>query len=337
MPSADVLYVLRYWPTVSETFVAGEIAELQRQGVAVAVLSMGTRADGAYADGLPAVPVLHVPRGLALAPALLRRPALSKHSVRRKWAIREARALEVRRVHAHFAGEAAFLARDVARALDVPFSVTVHAADLFKPRPGLGALLREAAPCVTVCDHHRSWIARHHGADATVVRCGIDPHGRPAADPTIEPARVVCVARDVPKKGLDRLRRAVPPVRLDLVGAGAPVPPSRIPARLAAAQLFALPAQVATDGDRDGIPVAMMEAMAAGLPVVTRPVSGIPELVDETVGWIDVDFERVLREALNNPGERARRGSAGRERVRAAWTLRDSVRGLRAAWDRLRP
>ena len=77
------------------------------------------------------------------------------------------------------------------------------------------------------------------------------------------------------------------------------LPPSQIPAALAEAQVFALPCRIADSGDRDGIPVAMMEAMAAGLPVVTTPVSGIPELVDDTVGWlVPTDDVPTLRQTL---------------------------------------
>ena len=364
-----VLYVARYYPTLSETFVYREIGGLLDRGVEVRVLALGERADGALQDELPAVEVLRPPRGLGagalLGPAV--RGALRgglpddvrgwlrpKELARVQWAAEQAAAWGAERVHAHFAGEAGEWGLGVAGLLGVPLSLTVHAVDLFKPRPSLPALLRSARPAITVAEHHARWIAEHHGVRARVVRCGVDPGRYPPAVQDDGPLRVVAVGRWVPKKGLDLLVEAVQaldgPVSLRLVGDApaevasdrvrvGPLPPSRVPPVLAGAHLFALPCRIAEDGDRDGIPLALMEAMAAGLPVLTTPVSGIPELVDDQVGWVvapdDVSaIVRALRAAADAPDERARRGSEGRRRVaERGFTVDAQVEGLLEAWE----
>lgn len=361
-----VLYLLRYYPTLSETFVYREIAGLQARGVEVVVAALGQRADGALADELPEVQVVRPPRGLSRAralPALLQalggegsraRAWLSQHQRPKEvlgalWLARWARAQRFDRIHVHFAGEAAEVAHAMGLVTGLPWSVTVHAADLFKPRPSLPWLLGAADPVLTIARHHQALLGQRYGVEATLVRCGVDPARYPPAAPGEEvPMRVVSVGRDVPKKGLDLLVDAAEEVGVDLrLVSDAPrfahrarvgsLPPSQIPGELSQAQLFALPCRRAADGDLDGIPVALMEAMAAGLPVLTTPVSGIPELVDESVGWLvppddPAELARALREIGASPAERARRGEAGRQRIAEAWTAEQQVQGLLSAW-----
>lgn len=360
-----LLVVVRYWPTRSETFVAREVAELAARGHEVVVAAIGTRADGDDADPIPGVTVWRPERGArewvarAIGPVGPAARWLAGHQRPKDvarcgsladWAV--GRGFD--RVHAHFAGEAAEWARVVADRCGIPWSVTTHATDLFRPRPSLPELLRAARPVVTVCEHHRGWLRATFDVDAAVVRCGVDPAAYPPARPAPAggPLRAISVARWVPKKGLDTLLEAVElvpgPIRLRLVadpppGVGAPratvgaVAPREVPALLAEADVFALPCRVAGDGDRDGVPVALIEAMAAGLPVISTPVAGIPELVDEAVGWlVPPNDPRALAHALEaarDPSVRAARGAAGRARVRAGWTVAGQVDALLGAWS----
>lgn len=361
--------MLRYWPTRSETFVAAEIDGLRRRGVEVVVAAIGEREDGEGLDPVPGLEVWRPPRGLGRAKLWpvergiraengewtdwLDAHQRPKDTARACWVAEQARGFD--RIHAHFAGEAAEWARFVSGIVGAPYSVTVHATDLFRPRPSLAEVLAGARPVVTVCDHHRRWIAERYRVEARVVRCGVDPGRFPAADPgrtgtragSTEPLQVVAVARWVAKKGLDTVLQAMDQVReaasLRLVSnappgvPGAPLPPDEIPAVLQQSDVFALPCRVAPSGDRDGVPVALIEAMAAGLPVVTTDVSGIGELVDERVGWLvqpddPEGLARTLDAIARDPAERSRRGRAGRQRIREAWTLEHQVDGLLDAW-----
>ncbi|MDP2307849.1 MAG: glycosyltransferase, partial [Pseudomonadota bacterium] len=159
---------------------------------------------------------------------------------------------------------------------------------------------------------------------------------------------VLAVGRWVPKKGLDTLAAAAillgERARVRMIS-DAPAlpgvdvrglrPRAEVAAELATATIFALPCRRAPDGDQDGIPVALLEAMAAGLPVVTTAVSGIPEIVDKAVGWIvppdnPVALAAALREALDDPAEAARRGAAGRARLGERGFLAGDTHGAMA-------
>ncbi|MFQ5557332.1 MAG: glycosyltransferase family 4 protein, partial [Acidimicrobiales bacterium] len=100
------------------------------------------------------------------------------------------------------------------------------------------------------------------------------------------------------------------------------------------ADVFCLPCRVLADGDRDGIPNVLMEAMATGLPVVTTPISGIPELVEDRVNGLlvppdDVDaLAKALLELADDDELRARLSRAGVEVVRSRFDAWSETRAM---------
>lgn len=122
-----------------------------------------------------------------------------------------------------------------------------------------------------------------------------------------------------------------------------PVPQHRVPQLLARASAFVLPSVVQPDGQTEGIPVALMEAMAAGLPVVTSRLSGIPELVEDSVhGRLtepgDPDaLAQAVADLLEGPGRAEEMGRAGRERVRREFALEPCTAALLEALDAENP
>ena len=157
------------------------------------------------------------------------------------------------------------------------------------------------------------------GADPArvhVYRMGLDVNGiafKPRHVEVGEPVRIVTVGRLVEKKGTEYLLRAIAAakkktdraLRVEVIGTGpledrlkklaatlglqehvvfhGAQPNTRVLALLEQAHLFSLPSVTAADGDMEGTPFSIMEAMAAGLPVLVTRHSGIPELVDDGV------------------------------------------------------
>jgi len=354
-----VLYILRYYPTVSETFVYREIDALVARGIAVTIAALGARPDGRLQDEPPDAPVEMVPR----RPLVGR---LSKKSAGMKWLTRHQRAKDVQRlpwvtrlarrfdrIHVHFGGEAAELAHAIHLDTGIPYTVTVHAVDLFRPRPSLEEVLGVADGVLAVADHHVQHLAVL-GVNASRLRCGPDLgrwRVRPLPGPDL---RALFVARNVPKKGLASLldvwSELPSSARLDVISdhdgpvpGGVEVlglqPPGVVRERMASANLLVLPSRVAADGDRDGVPVVLMEALASGRPVIAGDVGGVAELVDDSVGWLvkpdDAAGLLVALQAACEPDERQVRGRRGPLHLRErGFTLADQVGGLLEAWRR---
>ncbi|HMO25015.1 MAG TPA: glycosyltransferase family 4 protein, partial [Tepidisphaeraceae bacterium] len=101
--------------------------------------------------------------------------------------------------------------------------------------------------------------------------------------------------------------------------------------------VFALPCRVDSAGDKDGIPVVLMEAMASGVPVVSGDLEAIRELIQHDQSGLLVDGARVepTRDALarlaEDPSLRMRLGSAGRQRVIDEFSLETNITRLEAA------
>ncbi len=356
-----VLYLLRYYPTLTETFVTQEIREVAARGIEVEIAALGTRADGALQDMAPVVPLHSTPRrclGWQLRSQTPGQRWLASQQ-RPKDAARlpalAALAAGFDRIHVHFAGEAAEVAHALHMDLKIPYTVTVHATDLFRARPSLTRVLEGAQQVLTISSLNQATLEAM-SITSTVVRCGPDLNRLKPVPMPDGPLHALFIGRSVPKKGLDTLLEAwsgldrpdarlsvvtdaplrAPPPGVEQVGL---IPPSEIPARLADAHLLVLPCRRAPDGDMDGIPLVLMEAMAMGRPVLTTPVSGIPELVDGLVGWlVPADDPRALRRELQSVtddlGQASAKGAGGAHRLRErGYHLEAQVDGVVAVWE----
>jgi colanic acid/amylovoran biosynthesis glycosyltransferase len=298
-------------------------------------------------------------------------------------AIRLAQRLEgeaIARVHVHFAAELAEVGILLAELLDVPFTVTTHAFDIFVPRKPLRLkrLLERASRIFTISDYNRDYMEALAGraiADRIeVTRLGLDLELLPQRRARrTDVYRILCTASGlVEKKGVPYLLEACGillqrgvPLRCTIAGAdpagevlarlrsrsdelglaGAVSLPGRVPSRelmawVGEADVFALPCIHADSGDRDGIPVSLMEAMGIGAPVISTPVSGIPELIQDGDSGLLVPPRdaRALADALQRvferPGEAERMARRGRQIVQEKFSLARYAAQLIECWGR---
>src|SRR6266540_6880645 len=270
-------------------------------------------------------------------------------------------------VHAHFATHPATAAFVVSRLTGASYSITVHAHDIFVDRTLLGPKARHAAFVRCISEFNQSFLLDRvpdlDPARTVVIHVGVPPAipdvvGRPAnaRDPVI-----LCVAALKPYKGVRHLLEACRILedrqvsfRCHIVGDGplrtgleeqarrlgvadrvvfeGALPQHAVAQRMREAALVVHPSVVAPTGQMDGIPVALMEAMAEGRPVVASNLSGIPELIDDGRTGLLVppgDATRLanaIAGVLADAPFAAQLSTAGRDAVRYRFDLRENVR-----------
>ena len=273
-------------------------------------------------------------------------------------------------VHAHFASMPADVARMMSTLMGCGFSLSAHAADIHLQAPRLLERKIRVARFVAVCTRYGAAEIRRRVGEG-VGNLQVIPHGVPAvADcPTYDrgPA-IAAVGRLQAKKGFATLVEACRllrdrgmPCRCTIVGEGperqrleqaiaraglddvvqleGEQTQARVAALLREARVFALPCTTAPDGDRDGLPNAILEAMAAGVPVVATPVGGITEAVTDGLTGLLVPPDNPealadrLEELLKN-NERCRTlGLSGRALVIERFDLERNVALLAALFE----
>ncbi len=286
---------------------------------------------------------------------------------------RRIEALDIDHVHAHWATHPALAAWVIGRLTGRTYSFTAHAHDIYVERPFLDEKLRGAAFAVTISDYNLRLLSGWYGrlADRVeVIHCGVDaavfrprPASGPAATVGGEPYDVLSIATLQPQKGHAVLVAAARllvehgvAVRVRMVGEGEERPAleaaiaaagladhvlllgrqprDRIAELLGEADVVVQPSIVLPSGKTEGIPVALMEALASAVPVIATAVSGVPELVEDGVTGrlVPPGDAAALADALvdlqSDPALAARLAEAGRARVLASFDLRTNTRHL---------
>jgi len=271
----------------------------------------------------------------------------------------------IRHIHAHFALNAATLALVVGRLTEVSFSFTAHANDIFADRVILKEKIEAARFIVVISEYNKRFLVEYAGKPEIAVKIHVIHSGVPLADfrpeacPARDPAElplILTVGRLVEKKGFPFLIRACRHlrdrgyrVRCIIVGSGPQeemlnrlihdldmedwielsgwLDQTQVRAYLEDATIFALPCVVAADGDRDGIPAVLMEAMVMAKPCVSTTISGIPELIEDGHSGLlvpekdEIALADALMRLLADPQLASQLGQAGREKVQREFNL----------------
>jgi glycosyltransferase involved in cell wall biosynthesis len=292
------------------------------------------------------------------------------------WA-HQMRALGVRHVHAHFGSYPALAALIAAELMEIGFSFTAHAHDLFVDNMMLAEKASQAKFVVAISEFNRTRLSALLSADAArrvrVIHCGVDSQAlafRPWRRSSAHRHVLLCVAALREYKGLGHLIRACALLRQSspddqfvcrIVGEG----PERsalereirtsglgdsvqlLGAReqsvvrnlLEHSDTFVMPSIVARNGYMDGIPVALMEAMASGVPVIASQLSGIPELVrdGETGLLVSAGQAEALQAAIlrcwRDPVAAAQRAVHARALVEREYDINRTTRQLAEIFD----
>jgi glycosyltransferase involved in cell wall biosynthesis len=251
------------------------------------------------------------------------RPKLLWRFLQASWVAERARRTGVRHLHAHFANRSTTVAQQASKLLRIPFSFTAHAFDIYRgaDHEVIARKMADARFTVTVSDYNVQFLkslTNGHPTRVELVRNGIDmSRFAPPRSPPAGPFTIISVARFVEKKGLPILIDACRILRdrgldfrCEIIGKGElrhslecqvrdsilggyvrllePLPQQEIVRHYQGAHLLALPCIVGQDGNRDGLPVSIIEALACGLPVISTPVTGIPEAVRHGVNGLIV-------------------------------------------------
>ncbi len=277
----------------------------------------------------------------------------------------------IERVHAHFAGMAARTAYWIREFFGIAYSLTAHANDIFAPRDfavSLPMILKDAAAVVTVSDFSVDYLRTRFPAEAEKIHRvynGVELQRFWKAENPADPPSLISVGRLIPKKGFRtliaacaRLRRSGRRFHCQIIGEGplfgelatqvanaqlgnevqlvGPLGQAAIADRLATATAFVLPCTRDADGGMDNLPTVIMEAMASGLPVISTPLAGIPEMVEPGVTGLlvppddPVALAAAIDGLLRQPAEARLLGARGRERAAEKFSIETNVRLLAA-------
>ncbi|HEY9767192.1 MAG TPA: glycosyltransferase [Coleofasciculaceae cyanobacterium] len=286
------------------------------------------------------------------------------------WLAREVCLRQITHLHAHFGSVATSVARLAAHFADISYTFTAHAKDIFHDSvipEDMTRKIADSAVVVTVSDYNRRYLKQVYGSVAHGVQRiynGLDLDRFTYVSPENRPPLIISVGRLVEKKGLSILIEACNLLKqwggdfqCQIVGTGELAgqlntqiealglveqvclvgarPQNEVFELVQQAAVFAAPYIIGKDGNRDGLPTVLLEAMALGTPCVGTDVTGIPELIrHEQTGFIvpqkDADaLALALRKLLDNSYLRVKFATEARKLMESEFNIHANAASLR--------
>jgi len=281
----------------------------------------------------------------------------------------------IEHIHSHYATHPALVAWIIHKLTGISYSITVHAHDIYVEKSMLEPKIRGARAIIAISDFNRKYLTAYLGnwvaEKIFVVRCGIQPEryfGRGEARNNNGQFKLLCIGSLQPYKGQSFLIDACNllwqrglPIHLVIIGAGELLESlsaqiqrlglksmielvgaktqQEVAQYLYDTDCYVQPSIITAEGKMEGLPVALMEALACGAPAIASSISGIPELIQENnTGWlVSPEAPQELADAIEfvfrNPEEARKRGSAGRELVLREYRLDVNIRKLISIFD----
>jgi len=241
---------------------------------------------------------------------------------------------ECQHLHVHFAHVPTDIAMYAASLSGITFSVTAHANDLYERGWLLKQKVERSSFFATISDFNKQFL-KSEGIPLDkikIIRCGVNIKDfSPRINRKLHAVpKIGAVGRLVEKKGMDVLIKAVAQIKqqgqrveLHIAGSGpmeqtlkqlaemngldakdiyfwGAMQHSEVEKFIKSLDVFVLPCKQDANGDIDGIPVVLMEAMLSAVPVISTRISGVPELViDNVTGLLaEPDDEKSLLEKI---------------------------------------
>lgn len=392
-----VAYIVSRFPHLPETFILREMNALEAQGIKVELFPLVVQNQTlVHAEGQAWLEKLHRTRVFsgkcicANVRMLFRQPgryfgtffqmvwfnlSSPKFLLRALFIFpaavemaEEMRTLDIKHIHAHYATHPALTAWIISRFTGIPFSISVHAHDIFVNRSMLKQKLQRAVFIRAISEFNKNFLAVRYGQDIdrkiVVIHCGIIPdwYLRQPGDDSKD-FQIISVGSLQAYKGHKFLVRACGllkeqgfPFHCRIVGDGelqkelsvliesldlsekvdlvGPKTEEEVAELLAQSDCFVLPSIITRTGKMEGIPVVLMEALASQLPVIASDISGIPELVQHQVSGILVppeDTAKIAGQIIwvhDHPQESAEMAANGRKIVLNEFDLKKNTLDL---------